>query len=213
MLLTTCVITLASCKKEKITENAAENAAETVIASKTFTNITFTTRNAYFSTNGTMTAPVDSNQAKTMTNKIDITFIYNYDYSEAGFFDPKARAQTYYWNGYYKPWLSTGVETKYYSTNLSKTDFDAAQKDQSKIATFFSQPTTIIAPHGIFPTGSCIGGRQTDDPTSLLLAQGAVFIFQNVSSGKKGLLYIRTDQPFGWPSFSSDTKVDIIREN
>jgi len=212
MLCMLSIVILASCKKE---ENDTPTPTPTPTASKAFLNITFNTTNAYFSTNGTMTTPVDSNQVKTITNKIDITFIFNYDYTEPGFFDPKARSQVWPWNDYYKPWLSNAVETRYYSTTLNKTDFDAAKNDQSKIATYFSQSGTVLAPHAVFPTGSCIGGRQTSGPTSLILNQGKVFGFKNTSSGKRGLLYIRTDQYSGWPTpiTNFNTKVDIIREN
>lgn len=208
MLLTTGVLALASCKKEKVNENESAD----VNGIKTFHNITFTPTQAYFSTNGTMSAPVDSTQAKSIVNKIDITFIYDADYTEAGFLDPKVRSQEYYWNDHYKPWLNAGVETKYYSTNLTKSDFDAAQQDPSKIAGFFSNSSTVLAPHAIFPAGSCIGGRQSNNPTSITLSPGQVFIFLNVSSSKRGLIYIRTDQAQGWPWMSSSTKVDIIRE-
>ncbi|MEX0966632.1 MAG: hypothetical protein WD077_05305 [Bacteroidia bacterium] len=208
MLTMLCIVLFTSCKKE-------EDDTPTPAVSGVFLNLTFNTKNAYFSTDGSMSAPVDSGKAKTMTDKIDITFIFNYDYVEAGFFDPIARSQVWYWDDYYNPWLSTAVETRYYSTTLTKADFDAAQADKGKIATYFSDTSTVLAPHEIFPEGSCIGGRQTHSPESVILSRGQVFGFKNTSSGKRGLLYIRTDQYTGWPApFSStDTKVDIIREN
>ncbi len=63
----------------------------TTEAAKTFENVTFNSKTAFFSTDGSMTAPVDSVTAKTMAGKIDITFFYNYDYSEPGFIDPVTR--------------------------------------------------------------------------------------------------------------------------
>jgi len=184
-------------------------------AAKTYRNLTFTPALAYFSTNGTMSAPIDSAQAKLATNttKIDITYIYNNAYSEPGFFDPKARSQSWYWTYHYLPWLSTGVETRYYSTTLNKNDFDAAAADETKIGQYFSSASTILAPHAIFPTGSCIGGRQTSGPTSELLGTGKVFGFKNTTSGKRGLIWINTSQGTAWPWANNETKVDIIREN
>jgi hypothetical protein len=180
----------------------------------TFENLTFNAASAFFSTNGSMTAPVDSTQAKSIVASIDLTFFFNYDYTEPGFLDPKARSQTWYWNDYKKTWLSGGVETRFYSSTLTKTQFDEAKADQAKIGTFFAATTVSLAPHAIFPTGSCIGGRESSSPASIKLAKGQVFIFKNTASGKRGLLYIRTDQPNGWPIpiSNTNTKVDIVRE-
>lgn len=211
LLLTISTLSITSCKKD----DDLPTPSPTSTASKSFLNLTFNTTTAYFSTDGSMSSPVDSNQAKTITSKIDITFIFNYDYTKPGFFDPIARSQVWYWNDYYKPWLSTAVKTEYYKTSLTKADFDAAKTDQSKIATCFSNSSTVLAPHGIFPTGSCIGGRQSSNPLSIMLSQGNVFGFKNTTSGKRGLIYIRMDQYSGWPMPISNfnTKVDIIREN
>lgn len=210
MMALIAIVTFTSCKKEE-----SNTPVPTASSSKVFSGLIFNTTNAYFSTDGSMAAPVDSNQAKKITDKIDITFIFNFDYTEPGFFDPKARSKVWYWDDYYKPWLSTSVETRFYSTALAKADFDAAQADPSKIATYFSRSTTVLAPHGIFPTGSCIGGRETGNPESVTLSRGKIFLFKNSSSGKLGLLYIRSDQYQGWPIPISNTNinVDIVREN
>lgn len=184
-------------------------------APKVFKNLTFGS-NAYFSTNGSMTAPVSGTQATAIADVIDITYIYNSDYMEPGFMDPVARSsQEWYWEDYYTSWLNTSVQTRFYKTTLTKTDFDAAVLDETKIADCFANPATIIAPHGIFPEGSCIGGRQSSDPESLLIREGDVFAFKNMSSGKRGLIFIRLDQSSGWPLpfIDNNTKVDIIREN
>ncbi len=204
MLLIISIVSITSCEKDEV--------SSTPKVSKSFINISFNPTNAFFSTDGSMTTPVDSTIAKTVTSKIDITFIFDDGYYEPGFFDPKARAQVWDWDDFYLPWLSTGVETRYYSTTLTKADFDAAQADQSKIATFFKDTAIVkIAPHDIFPLGSCIGGKVSASS----LEKDMVFGFKNTASGKKGLLYIRTDQGYGWPMplFSYSTKVDIIREN
>ena len=204
------IVSFTGCKKD---DDDSTPPTPPTTASKAFIDITFTKSNAYFSTDGSMAAPVDSNQAKTITNKIDITFIYNSSYTEAGFLDPIARSQVWYWNDYYLPWLNTAIETRFYSTSLTKADFDAAQTNEAKIAEYHSSPNTVLAPHAIFPNGSCIGGRQSSNPNSLLLAEDRVFAFKNTASGKRGLLYIRADQAIGWPTINSPTKVDILREN
>ena len=81
MLLTISTLSITSCKKD----DDLPTPSPTPTASKSFLNLTFNTTNAYFSTDGSMSTPVDSNQAKTITSKIDITFIFNYDYTKPGF--------------------------------------------------------------------------------------------------------------------------------
>ncbi|MFZ4400174.1 MAG: hypothetical protein ACOYO1_09080 [Bacteroidales bacterium] len=210
LLVLFSIVMMTNCKKD-------DSSTTTATASKAFVNLTFNKVNAFFSTNGSMSAPVDSTQAKAISSKIDITFIFNYDYTKPGFFDPKARAQQWYWDDYYAPWLNNAVETRYYSTSLTKAQFDAAKADQTKIATYFANTSVRLCHHGIFPNGSCIGGRQTQNDTasSVLLAMDVVFGFKNTASGKRGLLYIRTDQSYAWPTplIDFNTKVDIIREN
>lgn len=207
-LLAMLCVAIASCNKDDDGDKGG------VTAAKSFENVIFNTTDSYFSTDGSMTAPVDETEAQPIVNKIDLTFIYNHDYYEPGFFDPIARSQDWgSWADYRKAWLSAGVETRYYSTTLTKAQFDTARADQSKIAAYFSDTTSVVlAPHGIFPDGSCIGGRQNN---SVLLAMGKVFGFKNTLSGKRGLLYIRTDQGPLWPSpvYNFNTKVDLIREN
>ncbi|WMJ75515.1 hypothetical protein RCC89_20475 [Cytophagaceae bacterium ABcell3] len=196
-----------SCKKE-------EEEPEDTQPNNFFENLAFNSTNAYFSTDGSMSAPVDAEKAKEIAEKIDITFIYDYDYSQPGFFDPVARSEEYYWDNFHQPWLEVAVETRFYVTDLSKEQFDATKKDDALISKYFADNDFSLAPHSIFPEGSCIGGRQSGEGATVPLATGAVFGFENTSSGKKGLLYIRTDQPSAWPYvlMSPDTKVDIIRE-
>jgi len=210
LLIATCAILIPSCKKK---DDNGDTTPQLTPAKK-FLNLTFSSTQAYFSTDGSMTAAVDSNQAKLISSKIDITFIFDFDYTEPGFLDPKTRSQVWGWNQYYKPWLSNAVETRFYSTGLTKAQFDAAASDQSNIATYFSGSSFVLAPHAVFPTGSCIGGRQTSSPTSVLLYMGTVYGFKNISSGKRGLIYIRVGQETGWPTpiYDNNTYVDIIRE-
>lgn len=202
-----------SCTKEDKTSTPTPTPTPTptLTSSQSFENLVFTRKNAFFSTDGSMTAPIDSIAAKKIASKIDITFIYNYDYSEAGFFDPITRSKIWYWTYDYSIWCSDGIETKYYFTRLEKKDFDAAKTDQSKIAIFFSDTSVIEAPHAIYPVGSSIGGRESKGE-DYLLRKGRVFGFKNVVSGKKGFIYVRTDQNSLWPMFEETTKVDIIKE-
>lgn len=81
-----------------------------------FTNIIFDRTHTYFSTNGTMTQPVDSNTAKLMVDQIDITFVFpGVDWGNVGFFDPVARSQSWSsMNEFYQPWLHDGIEVRYY---------------------------------------------------------------------------------------------------
>jgi hypothetical protein len=218
MLMAICIALITSCSKDESNPTPATTPTPvpTVTESLKFTNLTFNpTTKAYFSTNGSMTTPVDSVQAMSISSSIDITFIFNYDYTQPGFFDPVARSQTWYWMGYYNTTLSNAVETRYYTTTLTKTQFDAAAGDESNIATYFASPSMVLAPHAIFPTGSCIGGSTTSNPNSVILSMGVVYGFKNTVSGKRGLLYVRTDQESFWPTpmFNFDTKVDLIREH
>ncbi len=207
LLAAIVIVSLGSCKKDKEIDPISSQP-------NIFEKVIFNSKLAYFSTDGSMTAPVDSVNAKAIAAKIDITFIYNYDYSGPGFLDPITRSKTWYWNDYFAKWLNNAVETVYFSTALTQADFDAAKADQSKIASLLAGPSVVLAPHGIFPTGSCIGGRESSSPNSVSLAKGQVFGFKNVASGKQGLLYIRTDQGTAWPQYIVDqnTRVDIIRE-
>ena len=211
MLIIISIFSITSCGKG----DDSSTPTPTPTASISFLNLTFNPTDAYFSSDGSMTAPVNSTVAKTITSKVDITFIFNIDESEPGFFDPIARSQEWYWDDYYQPWLSTGCETRYYKTSLTSADFKAAITDQSKIATYFSETSNILAQHPIYTTGSCIGGRQLGSSETVELSEGKVFGFKNTASGKRGLLYIRADQDSGWPIpvYNFNTKVDIIREN
>lgn len=214
LILATCCVVFNSCKKKTTTADPEPDPGPTV-APYTFEGVTFNDKTAYFSSDGSMTTPVDSTAAKAISSKIDLSFFFNFDYTQPGFLEPVTRAKEWYWNEYKKTWLSNAVETRFYATALTKTDFDAAKADRSKIATYYAASTVTLAPHAIFPTGTCIGGRQTSSPTSVILQKGQVFIFKNTASGKRGLLYIRTDQYNAWPVpiQNTNTKVDIIRES
>ena len=212
-------VLITSCKKkEDDDDDNGGSSSTTHVAALSFENLIFNEDHAFFSTDGSMTGPVDSTTAKTMSSKIDFTYFINWDYSEDGFLDPKTRSQHWYWDENYAAWLSNSVETDIYSTTLTKSDFDAAKADQSKIGEYFSQSTTVLVPHHIYGTGKCIGGRQTSDPNtgedSKLLGKDKVFAFKNVASGKRGLFYFPFDQVQFWPSplLSEDTEVSIIRE-
>ncbi len=206
IFFTICIVSLTSCTKD-------ENDSTTPDSPKVFSGLTFNKTNAYFSTDGSMTAPVNETQAKTMTSKIDITFFFHQGETKPGFFDPVARSQQWYWNEFYQPWLSTAVETRFYTTTLTSADYEAAKTDPGKIATYFSNASTVLAPHGVFPVGSCIGGREGSESTTLAIGQ--VYGFKNTASGKRGLMNFGPVQSYGWPLpiLDFNTNVDIIREN
>jgi hypothetical protein len=192
-------------------EDDNEDTAPAAVAARSFEGLLFSATNAFFSTDGSMTVPVNQSLAQPMVENIDFTFIYSE--GQPGFFDPIARSQEWAWTDSQLPWLSEGVETRFYTTSLTKANFDAAKADQSRIAGFIAQSSSVLAPHSIYPTGSCIGGRQTTG--TVLLTRGKVFGFENVASGKQGLLFIRNDQiDPSWPNIglSETTKVDIIIE-
>lgn len=212
LLFIVSVASLISCKKEDKQHISDESIK--AIPAKSFMNLAFSSDNAYFSTDGSMSVPVDSVQAKTMPDKIDITFIFDFDYTMPGFFDPVARSEEWYWNQFQNTWLSTSAKTRYYIVNASKIDFDAARKNQGKISSYFTGTVTELAPHNIFPTGSCIGGRKSSNPESIGLNRGDVFGFKNTTTGKYGLIYIQQDQFQGWPEpmMGENTNVDIIVE-
>ncbi len=214
IFLSISLIFLTSCESNDETTTNTDSGNTTDV--QVFTELIFTPENAYFSTNGSMTTPVNSDQAQQISDEIDITYIYNYDYDGPGFFDPIARSQEWYWDDYYNPWLDNAVKTLYYSTNLTKTDFDEAVDDPANIEVFFNSGSFLLSPHGIFPEGTCIGGRQTLDPDSIELEESQVFGFQNMATGKKGLIYIRDDQQNGWPLSiigATSTKIDLVIEN
>jgi len=223
------LIAFASCQKEPTDtcHDGIQNANETgvdcggdcapcqIIPAKVFENLSFTPEKAYFSTDGSMSAPVDAAHAKSVAHKIDITYIYNHDYSEPGFMDPVARSKEWYWDDYRQPWLYVAKEVRYYATDLKINHVNDAKADQSKIAEYLADDQRVrLAPHGIFEQGTCIGGRQSFEPESALLYKGYVFGFEHTATGKKGLLYIRKDQHIYWPYSvaPNDTKVDIVME-
>jgi hypothetical protein len=207
-VILSCMIWITGCNKKA-------DGTPTPPSPQKFENLTFNTKNAYFAADGSMSTPVDSVKAKTMSNKIMFTFFYNFDYDEPGFLEPVTRSKEWYWNENYKPWLKNAVETKLYTTKLTAAQFDEAKGDQRKIAEFFSDTNIVnLAPHAVYLSGGCIGGRQTSSPESATLAKKKVFAFKCSVSKKKGLFFIRSDQASGWPMAitSTDTKVDIIIE-
>ncbi|MCX6198118.1 MAG: hypothetical protein NTY88_02700 [Bacteroidetes bacterium] len=174
-----------------------------------------TTSDAYFSTDGSMTKAVSEAEAMPIAAKIDFHYIFYFSDDEPGFIDPVACLQHWYWDDYYTAWSSTCAETRFYTTTLTKAQFDAAKTDQSKIGEYLNDAANgTLAPHAIFPAGSCIGGRVSSSPASVTLAKGKIFGFKNTTTGKRGLLYIRTDQGSYWPVpvTGNGTRVDIIRE-
>jgi hypothetical protein len=205
LLILMSIATFTSCKKDD------DSSQTTPTAARSFLKVTFDLTHAFFATDGTMTAPVDSNAAKAVANRIDFRYFYNTAYDNPGFGNPVFCSQ-HSGSSMYASWLSVGVDTKFYTTTLTKADFDAAQNDQSKIAPYFSLSGTVLAAHSPYPAGSYIGSGIYSNE---YLQMNTVYGFINTASGKHGLLFIRNDQYQYWPVpiYDEATKVDIIKEN
>lgn len=204
-------IALSSCNSED--PEPPSTPAPSSSAALAFSNITFTSTNAYFSTTNGMTQPVTAAEAQPMAADIDITFIYTGDYSAVGFLAPLTRSQVWYWNQYNQPWLSVADSTELFATTLTASQFTDAKSNAALIGTYFSNTASVYpAPHSIFPTGTCVGGRQSYNPASFDLNEGTVVGFMNHVTGKRGLIKIAENQEQLWEILTSLTKVDIIRE-
>ncbi|MGZ5282745.1 MAG: hypothetical protein ACXWEY_10765 [Bacteroidia bacterium] len=197
-------VSLQSCNKGE-----DPNSETPSTPAKSYDKLKFTFDNQFFSTESG-TVPLDSVAAQQVASTIDFTFIYNTDYMSKGIMDPVTRSKDYYWDDYRRPWLSAAKETRLYDTKLTKSDFDAAKNDQSKIGAHFKDSTMVIlAPHGIFPSGTCIGGRISSSPQSLSFRKDHVYGFKILSTGKMGFVYVHKDQP---SDFSATTYMDLIKE-
>jgi hypothetical protein len=214
LLLSACIV-LGSCKKDDPDPVTPTPPAPPVVAALSFTAVNFSVATPYFSTTSGMQQPVDLSTAQGMAGQIDISYIYSGDYGQPGFLAPYTRSKEWYWNNFHQPWLSVADSTQLYATSLTPAQFNSARTNAALMATYFADTSLMhLAPHAIFPTGTCIGGRQSFNPTSVLLQRERVFGFRNHVTGKRGLLFIRNDQAQYWPEniISNATKVDIIRE-
>ena len=201
MLMLIGIALISGCKKD---DDTTDDNTPKPTAAKTFMNLTFSYYNAYFATDGGITATLDSTQAKLIAAKIDITYFDHALYGGPYFFDPKFRTQVGLGSDYYLSWTGNSVETKFYNTTLVKSDFDAAKSDQSKIASYFSDTTKVVLSYS--------NGSQIGEPE---MSIGQVIGFKNTLTGKRGFIYIRSDQSQGWPIpfYNTETKVDLIKEN
>lgn len=199
-----------------ITESATINfiiqVAEAPVASQYF-ELIFTTENKYFSTNGTMNAPVNASTAQNsnLVPIIDITYGWEYIDQEPGFMDPITRSQLISgWTEYHEPWLSGAVQTQFYAPSISIAQFEAAIEDQSLIEVYFNDLGLELTQCNNIPNGSFVGDNFSETDIDRFRAYG----FMNVESGKKGFIYIHGNQDNGWPLpiLSLDTRVEIIRE-
>jgi hypothetical protein len=169
--------------------------------------------NQYFSTRDTSfhgPMPKISLTDAQMAN-VDILYIYDADYDMHGFMSPHTAGQEFYWNNgyYYYPWLSSSHETIFLDApNLSTVDMNHLVADPSLFDGMYHN-LSPTASDGIFPAGTCIGGRGV-----AYFAKGQVFGL-SFDNGKRGFLLIRPDQEYGWPDFPITgfrTKVDLIVE-
>ncbi|HOY29165.1 MAG TPA: hypothetical protein PLR96_09335 [Flavobacteriales bacterium] len=205
-------IGLSACQDDDPVEPSTPAPPPTA-SSISFMAVTFTSSNAYFSTTSGMTQPVNASTAQGLAEEIDITLIYDGDYGEVGFFAPLTRSREWYWDQFQQPWLSAADSTTIYVTTLTPAQFTAAQSNSTLIGTYFADASVVyLAPHGIFPTGTCVGGRVSSSPQSAQVAEGTVVGFKNNVTGKRGLIHVRSDQDQLWEILTSQTKVDIIRE-
>lgn len=209
---------LTSCKKDveaNTISNPTEQDKPVVYEGVRFSAINFLDNDQSFSTFDTsFKTPIQIYQLLPQQKKnVDILYIHDYLYDEPGFMDPYTAAQEWYWNSdiYYHPELDSSVKTIFYVTNLNKLQFDSVKSNSTFFDKYFTGEYIHLAPHDIFPPGSCIGGRGGYSD----LKRGRIFAFKNEFSGKRGFLYIRDDQENGWPDFavnSFSTKVDITKE-
>lgn len=209
VFLLATLASLFSCQKETLPTNLSD---EGPIPAKVFENLTFTPKLAYFSTDGSMLAPVEVGDAKSVAGKIDITYIYSHIAGEPGFLSPATRSQQTASNEYYDPSLQSDRKVTFYTTDLTAQDVQSAKGDQSKIAEYFGDYQRIeIAPSNGYVRGTGIGGKPTYKSEPVLLREGKVFGFLLSDTGQRGLIYIRTDQQGALPS--PETKVDIVLEH
>ena len=175
-----------------------------------FESIIFTVDEAYFATDGSMLGPVTGEEAQVNADRIDLTFTYDDDYNEPGFLTPVTRSQEWYWNRYRQPWLSDAIEVDFFVTRITSDDFQAAKRDESRVRWLFNRYRGARTPHSVFPEGSCVGGRDTEDGVGL----GGVFAFQHRATGRLGLIRLTDSQP-STPLLSSGNRVrvDIIAEH
>jgi hypothetical protein len=178
-----------------------------------FSSLKYDDANQYFSTRDTSfhhPMPKGSLTATQMAN-VDVLYIYDNDYSAHGFMSPYTAGQEWYWNNeyYYYPWLSSSHETIFLNaSNLNSENISSLSEDPSLFDELYEN-LYPVASNGIFPAGTCIGGRNV-----ATFKKGQVFglLFDN---GKRGFLLIRPDQENGWPNFAITgfrTKVDLIVE-
>lgn len=197
-----------SCKKNDNSRRVAVNVHDSLVfeaLSGIEDHICFSTFDASF------TQPLDRYKITPDQHKnVDILFFYDWEYGNPGFLDPYTSAQSWHWDNqyYYYHWMAGASQTLFYKTNFTEKEFVKAKSEGSLIDNYFKNVS--IAPHGVFPEGTCIGGRSYNE-----LKKGQVWGLKNVRSGKRSLMFIRFDQDLGWPKtpvYRFATKVDIISE-
>lgn len=180
-----------------------------------FFDVIFANSKKYFSTDGSMTNPVSRNTAMNsgIANKIDITYTYEAVDDDPGFMDPVTRSQSIFgWRTYHQPWLDVAVETVFYIAAITIEEYNEAKLDESKIGEFFLDDKMEISTGGSnFPNGSSIG----ESISTWQLLKTRRFGFKNLSTGKRGIIFIHATQNQYWPDFieNNETKVQILREH
>ena len=175
--------------------------SSTAIAPLYLENIQFSPYKLFFSTNGQWTKATDSTLAIPKVSQIDFVFLFNFSESSCCLIDPITRSQlpTSYSQ---RTWLSTAIKTKFYSTNLTVAQFEATKSDQSKIGQYFANTNLVqLASAGSFPEGTAYGNLQ-DDSQSIIADK--IIGFQNVISGKRGLIWV-----ISAPNYSPNVYLDV----
>ena len=206
LLIALLIVAIIGCKKEDTTTTTTATTA-----AKSFSNVTFDSDKMFFSTSGSSNTVLDSNQAKSVAATIDITYTWDGAYDAAGFLDPITRSSSaYYWSSQFQTsWTSVSKQVIWYKTTLLNYvdgSFTAAKNDQSKIGQYFADSTKVsITTHSVWPTGTCVGGRNST--TGFGGVQ--IFGFKRVADGKRGLVELVSTPTSG---LNSKTVVNIIIE-
>jgi hypothetical protein len=186
------------------------------------TTYTHTYPRKYFSTIDTSfksTKGFPEMSASQLAN-VDLVYVYEYVGGMPGFLDPVSAStkrifpgayNTDYW---YFPELVNSKQTIFYQIGLNRGDMDSIILHPELLDQYWNDGDagfmTITDGHGVFPPGGIVGARFG----SASLAKTLMIAFKNVASGKRGLMYIRDDQPYGWPAniINDHTRVDILKE-
>jgi hypothetical protein len=176
----------------------------------------------YFSTIDTSfkSTKAFSEMSASQLANVDLVYVYEYSGGMPGFLDPVSAStehvthdayNTDYW---YFPELANSKQTIFYQIGLNRGDMDSIMLHPELFDQYWNNGDagfmTMAESSGTFPQGAIVGAKFG----YVSLAKRLMIAFKNVTSGKRGLMYIRTDQAYGWPDYiiSDHTRVDILKE-